>query len=211
MTAIGILGGTFNPVHIGHLRGGIAARDALGLEALRFMPASLPPLKHAPAVSASHRMAMLALALAGLPGLSVDGRELERAGPSYTIDSLHEIRETMGPTASITFILGGDSVAQLHRWHRWREITSLVNLAILSRPGAPEVEDAEVLAWLKEHELAIDQWQQPEKGAVCWLEQPLLDVSSSVLRDMIARRKNVSFLLPAAVIEYIENHGLYRF
>jgi nicotinate-nucleotide adenylyltransferase len=117
----------------------------------------------------------------------------------------------MGPTASITFILGGDSVAQLHRWHRWREITSLVNLAILSRPGAPEVEDAEVLAWLKEHELAIDQWQQPEKGAVCWLEQPLLDVSSSVLRDMIARRKNVSFLLPAAVIEYIENHGLYRF
>ena len=99
-------------------------------------------------------MAMLALALAGLPGLSVDGRELERAGPSYTIDSLHEIRETMGPTASITFILGGDSVAQLHRWHRWREITSLVNLAILSRPGAPEVEDAEVLAWLKEHELA---------------------------------------------------------
>ena len=96
MTAIGILGGTFNPVHIGHLRGGIAARDALGLEALRFMPASLPPLKHAPAVSASHRMAMLALALAGLPGLSVDGRELERAGPSYTIDSLHEIRGNDG-------------------------------------------------------------------------------------------------------------------
>lgn len=210
MTALGIFGGTFNPVHIGHLRGGIAARDVLGLDHVRFMPAALPPLKDRPEVSAEHRRAMLSLAVEDLDGFSVDGRELERDGLSYTIDSLQQIRGEVGARVSLTFIVGSDSVARLHRWHQWQDMMSVANLAILVRPDAPEFIHPDVLAWIKHHEVEPSAWQRPVAGAICHLKQPQLQISSSSLRADIDEGKNISFLLPSIVIEYIQSHGLYR-
>ncbi len=210
MTALGIFGGTFNPVHIGHLRGGIAARDVLGLDHVCFMPASLPPLKEKPQVSAEHRHTMLSLAVQGLEGFSVDGRELEREGLSYTVDSLRQIRGEVGGEVSLTFIVGCDSLARLHQWHRWQEITSIANLAILMRPDASDAIHPDVLAWISRHKVEPSAWQRPIAGAICSLDQPQLQVSSSDLRKDIARGKNVAFLLPPAVMEYIERHGLYH-
>jgi nicotinate-nucleotide adenylyltransferase len=208
--AVGVLGGTFNPVHVGHLRGALDCRDMLGLSTVRLMPASLPPLKATPGVSATHRAKMLDLAVEGTEGLSVDRRELDREGLSYTVDTLRELRRELGVDVAIVFIMGADSLQRLNRWHDWLALLDFANIAVLSRPPGDLQLPGELQSWLAEHEVPPSQLLRQTQGAVSRLVQPGLDVSSSALRLGIAGGRNVSYLLPEGVLEYINEQGLYR-
>ena len=208
--AIGILGGTFNPVHVGHLRGALDCRDLLGLDSIRLMPARLPPLKATPGVSAAQRARMLDLAVEGMEGLTVDRRELDREGLSFTVDTLREFRQELGPEVVVVFIMGADSLQRLNRWQDWELLLDHANIAVLSRsPGDLQL-PPELQGWLKEHEVPPSQLLNQAEGAVTRLLQPALDISSSALRLAVAGGRNVRYLLPDRVLEYINDHGLYR-
>lgn len=208
-TAVGLLGGTFDPIHIGHLRGALECREKLGLDQVALVPASLPPLKSAPGTSAEHRARMAELAVAGLPWLTVDRRELERPGQSYTVDTLRSFRETLGEAISLTFILGVDSLVSLHRWQEWQHLLELANLAVLVRPGIHGDVRPEVAALLERHAGEPESIASAPRGVCVWLQQNPLQVSSTGIRETLRAGKSVRFLLPDPVIEYISDHDLY--
>ena len=208
--AIGILGGTFNPVHVGHLRGALDCRDLLGLDSIRLMPARLPPLKATPGVSAAHRARMLDLAVEGMEGLTVDRRELDREGLSFTVDTLREVRQELGPEVVVVFIMGADSLQRLNRWQDWELLLEHANIAVLSRPPGDLQLPPELQGWLEEYEVPASQLLNQTKGAVTRLLQPALDISSSALRLAVDGGRNVRYLLPDRVLEYINANGLYR-
>ena len=134
--ALGVLGGAFDPVHIGHLRGAIAVREHLGLKRVNLLPAAQSPLKGAATVTAADRLAMLEAAVRGVPGLGVDARELDREGPSYTVDTLIELRSEVGQAQPLIWIVGTDILPALPKWSRWRQLLELAHLVILERPGS---------------------------------------------------------------------------
>ncbi len=208
--AIGLLGGTFNPIHLGHLRGAIEAREALGLERVVLLPAGEPPLKQLPSVSALQRAEMVELAIAACPTLGLDRRELDRNGASYTFDTLNEWRQELGPEASLTFILGTDAALSLPRWHRWQELLTIAHLAILVRPGVEPVWPLPLQQLINERLQPCAALSASPHGAIAMLEQPLLAVSSTEIRSAISAGRDVSFLLPQGVLEYIETQGLYQ-
>lgn len=208
--AIGLLGGTFNPVHIGHLRGAIECRELLGLDQVVLVPAALPPLKEAPGVSAEHRAAMVARAIEQVPGLGLDTRELSRSGLSYTVDTLAEWRADLGEKASLTFIMGGDALVQLERWHRWHDLLSLANIAVMVRPGTGPALSTVLRDWLAAHEVAPSALHSRAAGAVARVAQHPLAISSTAIRGALADNRDVRFLLPEPVMEYIVDHDLYR-
>jgi nicotinate-nucleotide adenylyltransferase len=209
-------GGTFDPVHNGHVAVACAARDALDAE-VALVPAHDPPHKGATRADALQRAEMLELAVAGIAGLRVDRRELARSGPSYTVDTLAELRRERGEAASIAWLIGADSLLQLHTWHRWRELFERAHIVAVQRPGA-EVdarrlrgEAPEVLAeisgrWLPPHELG-----GIAAGGFALLPLARLrPESSTALRRRIAEDEDWRGWVAPAVADYIVVHGLYR-
>ena len=132
---VGVFGGTFNPVHYGHLRSALELVERLGLEQLRLMPSAQPPHRQAPACSAEHRAAMVALAVEGEPRLACDMRELQRPGESYTIDSLIELRGELGTRIGLCMVLGCDAVLGITQWRRWQELLDWAHIVVIARPG----------------------------------------------------------------------------
>ena len=135
MAGIGILGGTFDPVHCGHLRLALEIREQLSLDTVRLLPASSPRLREKPRADGLQRLELLTAAVDGVPGLEVDARELDRDGPTYTVDTLESLRQEF-PDTALVFILGMDSFQSLDRWHRWQELPGLAHLAVAHRPVA---------------------------------------------------------------------------
>jgi len=210
--AVGVLGGTFNPVHIGHLRGAIYAREVLCLHQVKLLPAAIPPLKATPTVSAEHRAAMLDLATADIPGVSVDRRELTRTGPSYTVDTLAELRSELGAECPLIFVLGADSLANLHRWYAWQNLFQFASIAVLARPGsAGSIVDARVADFLAGRTICCGDLLTRPSGFLSYLPHPPPSISSTDIRQAIANGENVQFLLPPSVIEYIRRYDLYDF
>ena len=206
--ALGFLGGSFDPVHVGHLRGAMVVRETLNLARVDLVPAAQSPLKPETILTGAHRLAMLELAVADVPGLGVDARELERAGPSFTIDTLEALRAQYGGTRALVWIIGADSLVSLPRWARWRELLSLAHVAVLDRPGLATPTE-EVTDWLDQHRIESPQLSSCPAGGVVMLRQPLLDIASSQIRDIFASGNNPRFLLPDAVMEYIEGNALF--
>jgi nicotinate-nucleotide adenylyltransferase len=213
---IALLGGTFDPVHYGHLRFADAVRRALGLPEVRLVPARDPPHRDSPKAPAADRLAMLKLAVAEFPGLVVDDRELRRDGKSYTVDTFTTLRREF-PDRPLLLLLGADAFRGLTTWHRWRELFDLANLVVVERPGV----DLEaglpppLLAILRERLVASpESLLSRPAGAI--LRQPIapLDVSATEIREHIARRADAAEmnrgLLPPAVLAYIDLHHLYR-
>ena len=135
---LGIFGGTFDPLHVGHLRLAIEAREALGLGEVRFVPAGNPPLRAAPGTPAADRLAMVERALAGVAGFAVDSAEVRAAAdgrPSYTVDSLERLRRALEPDRPLVLLLGADAFARLDAWHRWRDLFDLAHIAVATRAG----------------------------------------------------------------------------
>jgi nicotinate-nucleotide adenylyltransferase len=208
-------GGTFDPVHNGHLAIARAARDALDAQ-VRLLPAADPPHKGPTHADAGQRARMLDLAVAGERGLKVDRRELRRAGPSYTIDTLGELRLELGPEAPIVWMIGSDSLGELHTWHRWSELFDYGHLLVVQRPGT-QLDAAWVGAKAPELQAEIEpRWRDAAKLAfapaghlaVLPLAQQRPE-SSTELRRRIASGGDWRGRVPPAVAGYIDRHELY--
>ena len=206
--ALGVLGGAFDPVHIGHLRGAIAVREHLGLERVDLLPAAQSPLKDTATVTAADRLAMLEAAVRGVPGLGVDARELARKGPSYTVDTLIELRREVGQAMPLIWIVGTDILPALPKWSRWQQLLELAHLVILERPGSDSPPLA-VTQWLDQHRIDQNALLTSAAGGVMTLDQPVLDIASSDIRTLLAAGRDPRFLLPDVVMEYITQHKLF--
>jgi len=204
-------GGTFDPVHNGHVAIACAAREACDVP-VRMLPAADPPHRPPPGASASDRAAMLALAIAGIPGLLLDLRELERAGPSWTFDTLTALRAAKGADASIAWLVGADSLAGLPTWKAWRELFTLAHFIVADRSGSqldrglePALEQALDGRWTDD----ADRLRESPAGLVLRLHQPLQMHSATELRRRIAGGLPWRDLVAPAVADYIDEHALY--
>ncbi len=208
---LGIYGGTFDPIHYGHLRTALEVREVLRLAELRFLPCRLPPHRGTPGASPAQRLKMLELAMENAgPGFSVDRRELERKGPSYMIDTLASLREEC-PDRPLCLIVGLDAFCGLPSWHRWRELSDRAHIAVMRRPGGLEPEWDCGLAGLVEErrtEKAGDLLLSPS-GRIVFVEVTQLDISATGIRRLLAEGKSPRYLLPDPVLAMIRSQGLY--
>ena len=207
---IGVMGGSFNPVHYGHLRVASDVKQQLELDHMFLMPAAQSPLKAQHSVSARHRVAMLELAIEAFPELELDLREVNRAGRSFTVDSLSALRREFGREAMLYFVIGDDCLASLNQWRRWREIVSFANLIIAKRPGPFPPPEEEGAAWLESTQVDCDIAGSMPSGGVARVDCTLLDISSTQLRSGLEGHDTLNQVIPEPVIEYIKHHGLYR-
>lgn len=209
MASIGILGGTFDPVHCGHLRLALEIREQLSLDVVRLLPASNPQLREAPRADASRRLELLTAAVDGVPGLEVDARELDRGGPTYTVDTLESLRREF-PDTVLVFILGMDSFQSLDRWHRWQELPDLAHLAVAHRPGGALPGPgpiADLLAQRRCDDVASLAAKPAGRIMIC--TPPLLDISATRVRALVAEGRSIRFLVPDKVIELINRTECY--
>lgn len=207
---VGVFGGTFNPVHYGHLRSALELVESLQLEQLRLMPSAVPPLRDEPSCSAQHRAAMVELAVAAEPQLVCDARELGRQGKSYTIDSLIELRRELGAQRSLSMIMGCDAVLDITRWHRWDELLDWANVVVIARPGWEFPASGEVAHWLQAHRLGQrDELRAHRAGAIVIEELRPLAISSTEIRQLLASGRSARYLMPESVLDYIAQHELY--
>lgn len=217
MRRIGLLGGTFNPPHYGHLRPALEAMEHLGLARVVLMPAGVHPFKDSAGLTpAIHRLAMTRLAVEGPPplaGLEVSDLEVGRGGVAYTVDTLAEVRRLADGVVPV-LLLGADLLPEFHLWHRYREVSRLAHLCVLERPGY-EVSwrECEAMGHLGRLEVASkDQLAQLPGGEYNWMAMPVtpLGISSSDLRRRVAAGLDIRCLTPGAVVHYIQAHGLFR-
>jgi nicotinate-nucleotide adenylyltransferase len=209
---LGIYGGTFDPIHYGHLRTALEVKDALRLDALRFLPCRLPPHRGTPGATPAQRLRMLELALEGCGlGFAVDRRELERAGPSYMVDTLDSLRAEL-PDEPLCLILGLDAFCGLPRWHRWRELFGLAHIAVMQRPDAPEPAwNEELEEVVRERRLQqVDALSMSLAGRIVFLDVTQLAISATSIRQLVAAGKSPRYLLPDPVLAMILEQGLYR-
>jgi nicotinate-nucleotide adenylyltransferase len=207
--AIGILGGSFNPPHLGHLALARQARDQLGLERVLLMPLHTPAHKGgAPDPGPEHRLEMCRLAAAGVPGIEACGLEVRRAGTSYTADTLSEIHERH-PEAELTFIVGADTARTLPSWHRPETVMALARLAVAGRPGTDGGEVLDALRTITPPGFGEAETEDRSPGVVFLTLDPV-EASSSAARERLAAGGSVDGLLAPAVEAYIAKHGLYE-
>jgi nicotinate-nucleotide adenylyltransferase len=204
---IGLLGGTFNPVHFGHLRIAEELGDALDLDEVRLMPANMPPLRTVPVVSGAERLHMVRLAIADNSRLVADEREVAKTSLCYTVDTLAELRAEFGPERPICLMLGADAFARLHRWHRWRDLFALAHFAVAERGGHASIATAPL-----DHELAAEVGLLAEQpaGAIYLAPTSVLQISATRIRGLIAHGASARYLLPQPVLDYIHERGIYR-
>jgi nicotinate-nucleotide adenylyltransferase len=212
--AIGLLGGTFDPIHYGHLRLAEEVGETFGLDEVRVMPAGTPPHRAAPLADAKHRRAMVELAIAGNPRLRLETIELGRAGPGYMVDTLTGLRLELGTDAPIILIVGADAFAGLESWQEWRCLFDLCHFAVAHRPGyeAWEANLPNDLAREYTARRCVDCTGLKDKpaGQVARLAITPLDISASRLRADLGAGRSARYLLPDTVLDYIDRHRLYR-
>jgi nicotinate-nucleotide adenylyltransferase len=207
---IGILGGTFDPVHIGHLRGALEVAELLKLDELRLTPSARPPHRDTPSVSAQDRLAMVQCAVAGVPPLTVDDRELLRDKPSYTIDTLESMRAELAADDQLFLLLGWDAFCGLPSWHRWEELLEHCHIVVLQRPDADSESPDAMRNLLAGRAVSDPKALKGPGGKITFVWQTPLSVSATQIRQLLASGKSVRFLVPDAVLAYIDTHGLYR-
>lgn len=208
MKGIGVFGGTFDPVHIGHLRTALEVADALALSEVRMIPSAHPPHRNA-AESSRHRAQMLRLALAGQDRLRFDDHELLRAGPSYMVDTLGELR-AQAPDRPLVLILGVDAFAGLPSWKSWQQIFELAHIAVMTRPGHPPDYPGSLTVEIAQRQVCeIDDLADDDAGRIAMVSVTQLPISSTGIRQLILSGRDPRFLLPAAVLDYIQSQGLY--
>lgn len=213
--AIGIFGGTFDPIHVAHLRAAEEAREALGLREVRFVPAAAPPHKeHAQVAPAHHRLAMLEHALRDVSEFRPWDIELARPGPSYSIDTLRALRAEVGSEARIVFLIGRDAFDEIHTWKEYESLFALCDFAVMSRPphGRP-LRDAPIPVARRGglcYDPTIAGYRHESGNRVIPLDVTSLDVSASDIRARVMAGRSIRFLVPPVVETYIQRHELYR-
>jgi nicotinate-nucleotide adenylyltransferase len=204
---VGLYGGTFDPVHVGHIHAARSALEALQLDEVRLILAARPGHRGAPTSDVAHRWAMLCLACAEHTDLVADDTELLREGKSYTVATVAAVREA-DPQAVPCWILGQDAFATLPIWHRWRELLDYCNLIVLTRPGDLRPEPAALQALSVEHECS--RFDTTQVGQIWRLKLPMKEVSATEIRRKLAANEGVENLLAAPVYTYIRQHRLYQ-
>jgi nicotinate-nucleotide adenylyltransferase len=213
---LGLFGGTFDPLHIAHLRLALEAREALDLGEVCFIPAGNPALRDAPVCPATDRLAMVERAVAGISGFSVDAVEVLVAmgsAPSYTIDTLERQRLRHGPLRPLVLLIGADAFARFESWHRWRDLFALAHIAVATRPGhelrvgaGSSALDAEFRA---RQGTAADLAAAPA-GRIVPFAITALEISATAIRRRLAAGLDVRYLVPDPVLDYIDSHQIYR-
>lgn len=213
----GIYGGTFDPIHYGHLRVAEELADILQLSHLSFLPAGQPRLREAPVVTGEHRVAMLRKAIYGNLRFLVDDREIRRSGETYSVESLKEIQQEYkkkGSTA-LCFVTGADAFLKLPRWYRWHELFELCHLVIVNRPGSVQINNSSNLpdelrnACRDRWTTTVEELKNHSSGLIFTAPTTLLDISSTRIRNIIASGMSAHYLLPETVLNYINEYGFY--
>ena len=207
---IGIFGGTFDPVHFGHLRPALEVQQALGLNQVRFIPAGQPPHREMPFTTTPQRLSMLRAAIEDQPDFVVDERELRREGPSYMVDTLASLRDEVGQTP-LCLILGYDAFLGLPGWHQWNSLIELAHLVITHRPGwnHDELEDA-LQSLVKQCETGVERLSEQAAGGLLFVPVTQLDISATIIREQIRAGQDIRYLLPDTVYRIIREQKLYR-
>lgn len=207
-----LFGGTFDPIHYGHLRPVEALAAEVGLSRVTLLPNHVPPHRPQPEANAQQRLKMVELAIAGNPLFAVDDRELHRTTPSYTIETLEAIRKERGAELPLAFIIGQDSLLSLHKWHRWQSLLETCHLLVLARPGYNDRMDTQELQqWLEQHRVTdATQLSLKPQGYIYLADTPQLEISATEIRQRRHQGLNCDDLLPRSVQRYIELQGLYR-
>lgn len=213
---IGILGGTFDPIHNGHLRLAQEALEQCRLSAVRFIPSGTPPHRPAPLATAEQRLHMVRLAIDGQPGFAVDEREVHRGDKCYSADTFSALRAELGAEQALCLLVGSDAFLQLHTWHRWQDLLELTHIIVMQRSGQP-LGNAIMLA----DETLRQQYRQrlapsprllheTASGHIVVLDMPQLDISATDIRSRAAQHKNLRYLLPDQVAHYIQINQIYK-
>lgn len=205
-----IYGGTFDPIHHGHLRLALEVADALSVSQVHLVPCHIPPHRGETGASSEQRLELIRLAIEGESRLRVDDRELQRAGASYTADTLRQLREQLGPEEPLVMVVGTDAFAGFDRWRDWQQIPELAHIVVVRRPGAelPEGSAAETL--IRERRAAAPEaLRSAPCGQVLELDPPLLDISATGIRQRIADGRSPRYLTPDPVWQRIRSLDLY--
>jgi len=211
---LGIFGGTFDPVHYGHLRLAEESMAHLGLGGVRWIPAGNPPHRDIPQVTAGQRLAMVINATADNSRFSVDPAEVDSQGPSYTVLTLERLREELGPQQSLVLLVGADAFAGLSSWHRWTDILELAHVAVSHRPGFPveisSLPSALAAQFSQRRMHDVSALKAAPGGAVVTFAMTQLAISATQIRKLLANGLSARYLLPDSVLDYISSHSLYR-
>ncbi len=210
-----MLGGTFDPVHIAHLRLAEELADGIGLSKVRFIPTGAPPHRGAPRVIGAHRMEMVRLAIAGNPRFEADDREIRRQGICYTFDTLNELRAELGDRP-LCLLMGSDAFSALTTWHRWEELFDLAHIVIAHRPGFSLQQLQSSLPgplrkiYLQRLAASTGILRRDSAGAIFAREITALDIAATQIRGLLAGGASARYLVPDAVLDYIETNRLYK-
>jgi nicotinate-nucleotide adenylyltransferase len=194
---VGLLGGTFDPIHTGHLVIAEVARHALALDQIIFVPAGDPPHKGSNVTAAAYRYEMVLLATADHMPFRVTRREIDRPGPSYSLITIREYRCELGSAAELFFVVGADAMLEIQTWHRWQEVLRECRFAVVGRPGSNSA-------------ALLERLPEALRSRVQLLEAPGCDVSSTGIRERVRRGEPIRYLVPPTVESYIRKHGLYQ-
>ena len=211
----GIFGGTFDPIHYGHLRMAEEVAEMTGLGEIRFLPAAIPRLRLPPVATIEHRVAMVRKAIQGNSRFILDEREVHRHGLSYSIDSLRELKQELGESVILCFVTGADAFVKLPEWHSWRELFGLCHFIIAARPGHVLIANHGALPWELKEECAqrwvsdADELGHAPGGFIFIAPTTLLDISATHIRARIAAGKSIRYLIPDTILDYISANHLY--
>ena len=209
MRAVGVFGGMFDPIHYGHLRTAYELQSKLSLDEVRFVPCANPPHRSAAAVDAAVRTRMVAAAIRGQSGFVVDDRESKRSGPSYTVNTLEDLRAEL-PDASLCLILGMDAFLGLPRWYEWRSLLDLAHIVVVERPGWCAPETGALVDHVEQHATAdADDLRRERRGCIFLAQVTQLEISSTGLRSAIRAGLEPRYLVPDAALKVITETGCY--
>lgn len=206
MKFIGVNGGTFDPIHYGHLRPALEVQQQLNLDAVLFVPCYQPVHRAQPQASAEQRCHLIELALQKQPLFQLDRVEIERGGPSYMVDTLGALKARY-PSDSLVLMMGTDAFVHFHKWHDWQGILALANIVVMHRPGEPVPLDCEAGQIYRQHQVPV---LTVEAGQIVDVAVTQLDISSTLVRDHFQRHVSADYLLPSCVIEEIIKQRLYQ-
>ncbi|MGB3255228.1 nicotinate-nucleotide adenylyltransferase [Buttiauxella gaviniae] len=206
-----LYGGTFDPIHYGHLRPVEALAKQVALQQVTIMPNNVPPHRPQPLANSQQRKTMVELAISGNSLFKLDDRELQRETPSYTVETLEQLRAEIGAEQPLAFIVGQDSLLSLQRWHRWETLLTLCHLLVCQRPGySLSMNTPEEQQWLEAHQTdSVEELHSQPAGQIYLAQTPMYDISATAIRQRLEQHQTCDDLLPPAVAEFIRQHHLY--
>lgn len=206
MKRIGVMGGTFDPIHYGHLRSALELAEHLQLDQIRFIPSNIPPHRAQPGVSADKRRDMVALAIQSEPLFVLDDRELQRNGSSYSVDTMQSLRDELGESVQLFFLMGMDAAQGFTQWHRWQDILDLCHLVVFHRPSY--IVNLQALLAYQEHDKQA--FLSSAVGKVYCQSVTALDISATMIRQHLNQGLSVRYLMPQSSLDYLQEKQLYQ-